>query len=78
MQVAEQTRYYIPNSAWGSRPELNVEGYESSQEAMAALDAAHGRKLGFVCRSATPTQFASWNKYNRWKLVDGKAVNVPY
>lgn len=78
MQTAEASRYYILNAGQGSKPELNVDGYDTEVAAMDALDQAQGRKRGFVCRSATPAQFASWNKYNRWKLVDGKAVNVPW
>jgi hypothetical protein len=74
--VAEQARYYVLNGAQGSRPELDCNGYDTAQEAMQALDSNHGRQKCWVCRSATPTQFASWNKYNRWKIVDGKAVTL--
>jgi hypothetical protein len=69
-------RFYVFNAGRGMQPVLDVNGYATSREAMTALDANQGRKCGWVCREATPGQFAEWNKYNRWVIRDGQAVNA--
>jgi hypothetical protein len=66
--------FYLFNAGQGMKPEGDTNGYATSQDAMAALNAHDGRRRGWVCRECTPEQFAQWNNYNRWAIRDGKAV----